>query len=397
MKRLLYNMINEEPTVAMCNAVSFSQEALAAGAPKQLRVPYADTPYNRDGIVGVQRLNKQIAEQMVRYMAIFDPENKGVPGYIGHPDYASTPMAEDDFLRKEPGAVVWVHGVEAGEDALLLNVEWTPEGETLVTSRKFRFFSPFFLCEDLGTESGVRVYAPRLIKSLGLTNNPNWKMPPMINSKTVNNNPNGGANEGGNMNELMKKLQALLNSGVALTEATALVELEALINAIAGLRKHVVALANGKTYSTDGKGLSEMLADVLADCVNSKASVATLTTERDQAKSALALLQKSVATAAVNAAVAKGSVLQEHFQTKLDELLNAADFAKSIDCINALPKLMKTEETEGKKATERNAKITERRDKVEGLVNSAMKDGLSYDAAFAKVRREQPELFETIK
>lgn len=399
MKRLIA-FVNEEgkADVQTVHAFPFAQEAMKKGAPKQLRVPYADVPYNRDGIVGTQRLNKTYAEQMVALWKIVDAENKGAPGYVGHPDYVNgSPMAEDEFLRKEPGAVVWVHSIEAGDDALLLNVDWTPDGEELVTSRKFRFFSPFFMSEDIGMEGTTRVYVPRVLRSLGLTNNPNWKMPPMINSSLGQIKPNGGAEGGAEMNKLLEKLQALLNSGKALNETEGLAELTALINSINKLRDHAkTLLVNGKSYTTDAAGLEALITDVLTDCVNAKSQITALTTERDGAKTALVSLQKSIATECVNSAVTRGAVLVEHKEQKITELINSADFSKAIECCNALPKLMKTEETKGKEAGSRTNKTIERRDKIEGLVNSAMKDlGLSYDAAFAKVRREQPDLFTT--
>lgn len=396
MKRLILminDSIEENAVTPMHNAFPLAQEALAKGAPRTLRIPYAEVPYDRDGIVGLQRFTKAEADVMVQ---IFNKQKEdgghGVCGYIGHPDYVSSPEDAKRFMFDEPEAVVWVVNMRAVADALELDVDWTPQGEKLVTSRTFRFFSPFWMSEAGKVEKGQRIYLPRILKSLGLTNKPNWRMPPIINSVT---HKNGGINKGeSQMKEWLKKLQTLLNSENEITEDGALDIFKAMCNSLGTIRTAVAALVpEGKEFAESPEGTAAMFVEVFNSQVASAKAAADLQTANSNLQESMKAIKTTYATALVNQAVAAGTVLQAHANSKIEELVNAQDFNASVAILNSLPPLMKIKDAYSKQSSKDVETLQARRSKIAEMVNSAQAAGLDYDKAFAKVRREHPELF----
>jgi len=378
MKRLV--LCINDATVPTLNSFPLVAEAQDAGAPHILRIPYAETPYNRDSIKGMQKLDKASAQAIVLFFNSAQAE-KGICGYVGHPDYcAGSALAQEDFLRNEPEAYVWVKAVNATEDALELHVDWTPEGEKLVTDRKYRFFSPFFMCEDLGMVNSTHVYVPRILRSLGLTNNPNWKMPPIINSADQTQTKKGPP-----MKKFLKDLHGLINAGTV-DETAIKAWYDKMIAENPDLQATLPSVEEIVAFMLEfSKPKAEAEASV-AEVVNSKKVADGYLTQLKE-------LRTKFATEAVNSAVVKGSLLVAHKETKLAEILGASDFDGSIACLNSLPPLMKTEEKAGNKASETAGKMADDRSKVQELVNSAKASGLDYDQAFAKVRKENPALF----
>ncbi len=95
----------------------------------------------------------------------------------------------------------------------------------------------------------------------------------------------------------------------------------------------------------------------------------------------------------VHAAVSRGAVLQEHAASRIADMVNAGDaFADKARELASLPALMKTEpRTQGVEA--RSTEIADRRARFHEFVNAAMPaHGNDYDAAFAAVAKEHPEL-----
>ena len=385
-----------EADIPMSNAYSFTKEAMAKGAPSTLRVPYAEVPYDRDGIVGLQRFGLTEAEAMVSFWNQSNGaggNRKGACGYVGHPDYLSSPESAEKFLREEPEAVVWITGINATNDALELQVEWTPQGEKMVTERKYRFFSPFWLSEHGPREKGTQIFYPRVLQSLGLTNNPNWKMPPIINSSSKH---NGGNNKGeSQMKDWLLKLKKLLNSESEISEDGALDIFKAMANSLATMRTKGLELTKGKTYAETPEGTASLMLDTINTQTLEVDRLGKVETANSTLSVEMQTLRKTCATTLVNSAVLKGTVLKDHINSKVEEMVNATDFATSVECLNALPPLMKVTDKHSKDASKGSMDVHTRRAKIQGLVNSAQANGLNYDQAFAKVQADSPELFPT--
>jgi hypothetical protein len=396
--------INEsaERFAQLMNAMALPE---GAAAPEWISIPYADVPYDRDGTRGVQRLDRAAAETLIQVCAsdeAADPRRKaGIPVYVGHPDYVlDSKEAQAAWLQRQPEAVGWVKELRSGANSLDLRVAWTERGTKLVGGRAYKFFSPFFLCEKTGTERGRTVFTPRYVVSAGLTNTPNWPMPPMVNSA----NASGGAKE--NHMTLLQRLAALFVGQTVQTEDDAVGAVTAAVNALAGLRATIdtrwkaddaarAALPNAGDTSALAAGyiahIEAGAAAARADAAAQKARAATL-------NAALAAARKESAERAVNAAVARGAILQEHAASRVQDLVNAGDAgaakAKEID---ALPKLMKTESAAGDIAA-RGKASADKREQILGLVNAAMPQfGNDYDKAFAHITRTKPELFKEDK
>ena len=374
MRDLLAELFNSEDAAAynadlapMCNAV-----ALGDGAPEWISVPFADVPYDRDGVRGIQRLNASSAARFVAAMEAAmaaDPRlTAGLPMYVGHPDYwpknGTTDPAE--WLRNMPPAYGWIRGFRVSANSLDMRVEWTDEGRALVDARKYKFFSPLFLGADAGTEKGTRIFEPRLMRSAGLVNTPNWPMPPLVNAASARGGPETPMT-------LTERIAALL--GVAITEEDALVNAaESALGQVQTLTQEV-ELERGKVQT-------------LTEQVNAAMEKSNDWATRYEAA------RKAHAETLVNAAVARGAILQEHADSRIADLANAGDaFDTRAAEIAALPPLMKTAPT-ATDAAQRSADISERRAKIHEMVNAAMADQrLSYDDAFKRVRKNHPAIF----
>jgi hypothetical protein len=78
------------------------------------------------------------------------------------------------------GAMGWVTDLAARPDGLYANVKWTASGQEAIDGGSFRAVSPTWRrkdCEMTSDDSNTCV--PRRLDSIGLTLNPNIKMPPI--------------------------------------------------------------------------------------------------------------------------------------------------------------------------------------------------------------------------
>lgn len=330
-------------------------------APDELVIVYADVPYSRDGLKGIQRFRKADAELLAaewRERLASDPRAAaGIPMYIGHPDYtAGDPEAELILVQKQPPSYGWIKALVVADDGLHMPIEWTAKGRELVEGREYRFFSPALRSAQTGMEGGVMIYSPRILRSCGLTNTPNWPQAPLVNAANEN---EGGADEGNNQMTLLERIGKVF----------------------------------GKTFATDEEALTHVTT-VNAEAVKATDALTVNTAQAEKIKG----LRTSLATMCVNAQVARGAVLKDHAATRIADLVNAGDsIGDRIKELESLPSLMKTVETVHAETVQKRASdIAERSQRVQDFVNAKMtSQHLSYDAAFSAVSREHPELFET--
>lgn len=388
----------EDGLAALVNAVAMP----AGDAPEWIAVPYCDAPYNLN-VVGVQRLNAAVAAQLVslmeRAMRMDARLAAGLPIYVGHPDYFDRDDKEqvNAWMQHQPPALGWIKELRAGEAALELRVEWTPDGERLVNSRTYKFFSPFFRSAPAGRETvnGIvtQIYEPRLIQSAGLTNTPNWPMPPMVNAAILN----GGETKEGSMN-LLQRLIALLGDAAIKTEDDAVNAVSNIINAVKKITESVEARwkaedAARQALPNAGDPL-ELIAGYIGNLEQTADAAAQTAALAETLNARLAETRTEFARNIVGAAVARGAVLQEHAESRVQDMVNAGDaFAAKAAEIDALPKLMKTDSATGG-IPARGREVADRRAKIYEMVNAAMPEfGGDYDRAFAHVRKTRPDLF----
>lgn len=388
--------------------------AMPAGdvPPEWLSVPYADVPYNVNGIVGLQRLNRAVAERMVnamqRAMRIDPRLASGLPVYEnGHPDFFDSTNADalTKWLQNQPPAVGWIREFNAAPNALQVRVEWNDLGKDLITRKLFKSWSPFFRSEKMLVENvngkDVQIYEPRLIQSAGLTNTPNWPMPPMVNAAILN-----GGTESGTMT-LLQRLIALLGDAAIADDDAVVMAVQKLIDAAKQLKTSVEARWNAEDAARaalPNAGDPFALATGYIAHLESAVSVATANAAAIAEKQALVdTLNAQITTARtefaqhlVASAVSRGAVLQEHAASRVQDMVNAGDaFASKAAELAALPPLMKTS-AETANAGARSTDVADRRGKFQEMVNAAMQADakLTYDAAFAAVAQKHPELLK---
>lgn len=353
-------MKNKKPMLLPTMNASLLVLTGSGTAPTEIRIPYRDVPYSRDGVHGVQRLDKAAAELLRGTWNAWrtdDPRGAaGTPIYVGHPDYtAGDPQAELTLTQKQPPSLGWMVDIRVELDAMILKIEWTQRGRELVESKEYRFVSPYFLSER-SDMPGSTILVPRYIRSVGLTNTPNWPQAPLVNSANAN---DGGAEE---VNTEMTLLERL---GKAL----------------------------GKSYATEDDAVTAVETIHAAS-----ARVVTLEADNTALKDTVNTLRTSYATQIVHAQVARGAVLQAHAQTRIADLVNSGgSLADRVKELESLPPLMKTESTVNTAdLSKRSTNDAETRQKIVDLVHAKMhSEHLGYDAAFTAVQRDHKELFAT--
>lgn len=403
--RALVEMINSshpptpdeslEPTI---NAVCLPD---CATAPEWLPIPYADVPYDVNGVSGMQRLNAQVAarlvENMTRAVRLDMRLVAGLPFYVGHPDFVNSADPEQltAFLQRQPPAIGWIKEFRAGPDSLDMRVEWTESGTALVNGKTFRFFSPFFRSEKTIVENGMQIYEPRLIQSAGLTNTPNWPMPPMVNAALQT-----GGNQLETGMDLLHRLIALIGDANLKTDDDIVSAVQKMIAAAQALKASVdsrwaaedaarAALPNASDPFALANGFILHLGGTV-QTLNARAALV------DALQARLTAERTAHATTLVNAAVVRGAVLQEHAAGRIADLVNAGDvFADKARELSALPPLMKTG-SQTSDVAPRSAVVADRRARFQEFVNARMSArSESYDAAFAAVAKEHPELLQS--
>ncbi|MGV3771995.1 MAG: phage portal protein family protein [Verrucomicrobiales bacterium] len=140
--------------------------------------PFGDFPHGK----GLQRMDKEAARRMVaQFESLLGRMGRmwgGAPFFLGHPDM---PGAHECADRKAYG---WITALKAADDGLYGQVRWSKAGIELIRAGHFRFLSPYWEAEEIGTEAGRKVLRPVRLISVGLTNVPNIPVKPLANEQT---------------------------------------------------------------------------------------------------------------------------------------------------------------------------------------------------------------------
>ena len=372
--------------------VEFAND-LAVGADGWAQLaPYGDYPgkatlvndTQRRQFPAVQRLDKAAAELMVenfhRPLQKLKRFFTGCPIYVGHPDVATIAHKYPD--REAKGMIV---DLAAREDGLYCKPVFTNEGSQLVESRQLRAFSGVWTAVPVGqvTQDGrAAIYRPDILRSAGLTNQPNLPVQ-FLNEKQKE------------TNEMNKKLiiPILALHGLTLAETASDEDFAAALNQVSDRAKNAVTLANEK------QGVETRLQTATTQVSAKDTEIATLKSERDQARTLFSNERQTRITGILDTAITSGKITAAERPDWERRLKDEAQFANEAEAITKLTPKVKTigvtDRTGERKVEIANA--SQRADTVRDLVNTEMQaNGGDYDAAFSKVRKNNPALFEAM-
>ena len=177
------NDADEEITAANDGVVA---GAFAIQQADGLFVPYGEYPSEIvDGgrsTVGIQIVDKEAAITMANEMNSFMGKVRslgflGRPVFVGHPYHGNKSMRSLYGDKRSRG---WVKNIEVGDDGFKLVTSYNELGKREVDDAQFGYHSPEWTLEPVAGRKNA--YRPKMLKSTGLTNNPNIPMPPIQSS-----------------------------------------------------------------------------------------------------------------------------------------------------------------------------------------------------------------------
>jgi hypothetical protein len=131
---------------------------------------------------GFQNVDRSALENMVRnFNSFFGRLGRrfaGLPFYVGHPD---VPGFENIYSDRK--AYGWIMDLQVRDDGLYGRANWSAAGRELIANGHFKFLSPFWEAKRIGERDGRGVYSPTVLKSVGLTNEPNLPVLPLANTQ----------------------------------------------------------------------------------------------------------------------------------------------------------------------------------------------------------------------
>lgn len=324
-------------------------------------------PYGDHGHAdGMQRISRDDAQAMVNeFNSPFNLVARvmGLPWYIGHPDH---PAFKDRY--KDTKAYGRIKQLKAGKDGLLANIRWNNAGKSLIRERAFHGHSPNWSARK---DSSGR-WRPVKLKSVGFTNENNLPVPPVL----VANEKQQKGNK--TMPQWLKEI--LLAGGFikpGATEEQTKQGVSVMANEVTTLRTRIKQLEDEQ----------ETLANEQKD--------AGLTQERfDELGTSLANERKARAELVVNAAVEAGTVTPADKDARIQSLCDADDFDAEAQTLANEETKMKTKSSVKSAGSRSNKDVTAAQERRQ-LVNEKMSnEGLGYDAAWAGVKKDRPDLFE---
>jgi phage I-like protein len=303
-----------------------------------------------------------VSTKIANAVAAGDP---GLPVYNGHPD-----VPELAAKYPDKGSVGWLVALEVANEGATAVVEWNDAPP----NKRFRWFSPYWdVALDSETDDGTTVHAyVHNMDSIGLTNTPaihDFRLPneeaPEIDLKEETNPERKNT-----VNR--EQLIALLGLPSDADDAAVEAAIKALVKRAADAE---ASLANAEADKTDKE---TQLTEVTA----AKADLETKLANERAARVDL-LTQSALADARITPADLPRwkKLLTENFD------------ANSVALANERPKL-KTEQVADAGQAISVANTASRIQQITSAVEAKVSTGLSYDRAYAAVRREQPDLFK---
>jgi len=342
---------------------------------------YGDWPHEQ----GIQRVTRASAEEMVRRFKSIRGRIKraiiGLPIYNGHPDHAAFANTHTD--KTEHGQF---SDLEAHDDGFWGKPVISASGAALIEDGK-KYLSPHWDARVIGLVNGIRIFEPVVLKSVGLTSNPNIPGLSLANSASLS-----------AMNKT--KIIALL-AKLGLTVAAdsndeqlnqALDQGTSLANSLAQ-RPEAAALANEQTARTTAEGKLTAANEKISRLETS------LLDATNAGQTALANERKARITLLLDSAQKEGRLTAANRPAWQARLENNFD-VESTALANEKPAVKTTPVTAG---------VGARKTEGEGvpailsLVNekaatlTSLPEHARFDAAYKAVKRERPELFAAKK
>src|ERR1043165_4979363 len=349
--------------------------------------PYGEFPH----VHGLQLMTRTAAEEMVKtfnsFVAKLARAFGGAPFYLGHPDVPGSSNFGEDR------AYGWIQELDARPDGFYGRVKWTEEGEKLVNSGAYKFYSPFWECRHTGNRGSRKLLSPERLISAGLTNNPNIPVLSLSNCKCQETEKTPSKSK--KMNE--EQLRAHLRSLLALDNTA---DDTAIESAIYDLSKDAPNTA-----------LATRLRDALANVKTASDKVtqtdvqlAAITKERDDLKAANTAERKDRIELIVDSAISDGRVTAAEAKEWRVKLSDPAQFVAANSALASLASKINTGKSitsnlGGRKGeTNHYANMTDRTTRVNALVSKYMQEmGVDYDTAFAAVRTANASLFDQMQ
>ncbi len=317
--------------------------------PDWIEIPFG----NHDHKAGMQVLDRESADAIVAHFREQKQNRRfvGLPVYVGHPDHP-----EHGQTYKDKSAKAWIREIEAAPGALRLRAAWNARGRDLVANEEYKYISPTWSAEPIPGRSGA--YRPMRLKSVGLTNEPNIGVMPLTNEQA--------ADTAASTKDTMKTLPPWLTK--------------------------LLGLADDATEEQVKEKLAEVMKRLgepeLENEKNARAAVETAFAEERKARVELL----------VSNAISQGRVTLAEKEKTLAELCNAGDeFAARAAELASKPPVFKT-------GAAHTANLGQRKESSDAatavltLVNARMDQNREdYDTAFARVRKDRPELFANMK
>ena len=332
-----------------------------------------------------------------------------LPFYKGHPDVAGSKDTDKT-------AFGWVKGIIPMANGAEFDVEWTPEGEKLVTSKAYRFFSPHW--DVLDVKGKANTVRPVIFKSFGLTNNPNMAVQALANedpaveaSDAVKDPP---AEEAQEVSDLAKLAKACgLADDATLADVLGCVgDLVTKVNGYEQIQADAVKAAVDQV-EVDKEALKAQVGMANEAAEAAKAETVTAKADAGRLQSLCNEHAEALATTLIDGLVKVGKLIPAERAAKITELsslANAAEMTAAHEVLTKLPVKLKTTQTATAGVAE-DAKTmslanenpeAQRRQEMRDLVESHKKrldpegknPSKAHELAWRAVRAERPDLFE---
>jgi hypothetical protein len=385
--RMPIEFANADESMAVA---SFTNELNVAADGWAQLAPFGDYPgramlRQADGshkiFPALQRLDRSAAEAMVaKFKSPWQAIKRyvtGCPIYVGHPDVPAFANEYPDKVSKG-----MITDLQVRDDGLYCKPIFTNEGSDLVENKRYRAFSGYWSADATDEQmDGKPIFRPGLLKSAGLTNNPNLPVHMMNEQKTKA--PD------------MKKIIAWLGGhGITVANEATEEQIEA------GLKQLDPKIASIATLNGEKTTLANEKQTLTTTVTARDNTITSLTTERDTLRTNFANERKTRIDGLLDAAVTAGKITAAQRPDWATKLAVEANFANESE---ALGKLQKTMQTESKTLQMGDRKVSianasDRRDALQTLVKTEMETGkVDYDTAFARVQKNNPALFEAMK
>jgi hypothetical protein len=273
--------------------------------------------------------------------------------------------------------------LQVRDDGLYCKPIFTNEGSDLVENKRYRAFSGYWTADATGDSAadGKPIFRPGLLKSAGLTNNPN--LPVHLMNEQQTKAPD------------MKKIIAWLGGhGITVANEATEEQVEA------GLKQLDPKIASIATLNTEKTTLANERDGLKVAVANRDTTLQTLNQQVAAAQAAFANERKARIDGILDTAVTAGRITLAQRPEWATKLAVETNFANESDALSKLAPAMnttsKTLQMGDRKVSIAN--VSDRREAVQTLVKTEMESSKSdYDTAFARVQKNNPALFEAMK